>query len=107
MVHQGSEASQALYEGDVEKAVGLMQAQVTSVSDFLGQIDPSSSESVPIRERLSEEAEQLPRLATGVQERDRFLAMKSLAEDINLTSRGRVDKERCTRNRSKRDLQGL
>ena len=33
-----------------------------------------------------------------------MLAMKSMAEDINLTSRGRDDKERRTRNRSKRDF---
>jgi Ca-activated chloride channel homolog len=98
------EASQALYEGDIDKAVGLMQAQATSVTDFLVGIDDSSPETAPIRERLTEEAEQLQRLATGAQERDRMLAMKSMAEDINLTSRGRDDKERRTRNRSKRDF---
>jgi Ca-activated chloride channel family protein len=98
------EASQALYEGDVDKAVGLMQAQATSVSDFLGQIDPNVPETAPIRERLTEEAEQLHRLATGAQERDRMLAMKSMAEDINLQSRGRDDKERRTRSRNKRDF---
>ena len=98
------EASQALSEGDVDKAVGLMQAQATSVSDFLVGIDDSSPETAPIRERLTEEAEQLQRLATGAQERDRMLAMKSMAEDINLQSRGRDDKERRMRNRSKRDF---
>jgi Ca-activated chloride channel homolog len=98
------EASQALSEGDVDKAVGLMQAQATSVSDFLGQIDPGVPETAPLRERLTEEAEQLQRLATGAQERDRILAMKSMAEDINLTSRGRDDKERRMRNRNKRDF---
>ena len=81
-----------------------MRAQATSVSDFLFGIDDSSPETAPIRERLTEEAEQLHRLATGAQERDRMLAMKSMAEDINLTSRGRDDKERRTRNRSKRDF---
>jgi hypothetical protein len=30
--------------------------------------------------------------------------MKSMTEDINLTSRGRDDKERCTRSRNKRDF---
>lgn len=98
------EASQALYEGDVDKAVGLMQAQATSVSDFLAGIDDSSLETAPIRERLVEEVEQLQRLATGAQERDRMLAMKSMAEDINLQGRGRDDKERRMRNRSKRDF---
>jgi Ca-activated chloride channel homolog len=98
------DASQALYEGDVDKAVGLMQAQATSVSDFLGRIDPAAPETAPIRERLTEEAEQLDRLAKGAQERDRMLAMKSMAEDINLTSRGRDDKERRMRNRNKRDF---
>ena len=81
-----------------------VDGDVTSVSDFLGQIDPAVPETAPIRERLTEEAEQLHRLATGAQERDRMLAMKSMAEDINLTSRGRDDKERRTRNRSKRDF---
>ena len=61
------------------------------------------AETAPIRERLTEAAEQLQRLATGAQERDRMLAMKSMAEDISLQSRGRDDKERRTRNRSKRD----
>ena len=83
-----------------------MQAQATSVSDFLGQIDPDAPETAPIRERLTEEAEQLQRLATGAQERDRILAMKSMAEDITLTSRGRDDKERRMRNRSTRDFLG-
>ena len=95
---------QALSEGDVDKAVGLMQAQATSVSDFLVGIDPDAPETAPIRERLTEEAEQLDRLAKGAQERDRMLAMKSMAEDINLTSRGRDDKERRMRNRNKRDF---
>jgi Ca-activated chloride channel family protein len=98
------EASQALYEGDIDKAVGLMQSQSQSVSDFLVGIDDSSPETAPIRERLTEEAEQLHRLATGAQERDRMLAMKSMAEDISLQSRGRDDKERRTRGRSKRDF---
>ena len=98
------EASQAMSEGDVDKAVRLMQAQATSVSDFLGQIDPTVPDTAPIRERLTEEAEQLQRLATGAQERDRMLAMKSMAEDISLQSRGRDDKERRMRNRSKRDF---
>ena len=98
------EASEALYAGDTDKAVGLMQAQSQSVADFLGQIDPSVPENAPIRERLTEEAEQLDRLAKGAQERDRHLAMKSMAEDINLTSRGRDDKERRTRSRNKRDF---
>ncbi|MDP4805012.1 MAG: hypothetical protein NWR45_08675, partial [Candidatus Nanopelagicales bacterium] len=98
------EASEALYAGDTDKAVGLMQAQATSVADFLGQIDPTVPENAPIRERLTEEAEQLDRLAKGAQERDRHLAMKSMAEDINLTSRGRDDKERRTRSRNKRDF---
>ena len=74
------------------------------VSDFLGQIDADVPEATSIRERLTEEAEQLQRLATGAQERDRILAMKSMAEDINLPSRGRDDKERHLRNRSKRDI---
>jgi len=81
-----------------------MQAQATSPSDLLGQIDPDVPETPPIRERLTEEAEQLHRLATGTQERDRILAMKSMAEDINLTSRGRDDKERRTWKRSRRDF---
>ena len=98
------DASQALYEGEIDKAVGLMQSQSQSVSDFLAGIDDSSPETAPIRERLIEEVEQLQRLATGAQERDRMLAMKSMAEDINLTSRGRDDKERRTRSRSKRDF---
>lgn len=33
-----------------------------------------------------------------------MLAMESMAEDINLQSRGRDDKERRMRNRSKRDF---
>ena len=98
------EASEALYAGDTDKAVGLMQAQSQSVADFLGQIDPTVPENAPIRERLTEEAEQLDRLAKGAQERDRHLAMKSMTEDINLTSRGRDDKERRTRSRNKRDF---
>ena len=97
------EASQAINEGDVDQAVGLMQAQATSVSDFLVGIDDSSLKTEPIRDRLTEEAVQLQRLATGAQEHDRKLAMKSMAEDINLQSRGRDDKERRMRNRSKRD----
>ena len=104
MAYQVSEASPALSEGNLDKAVGLVQAQATSVSDFLGQIDPDVPEAAPIRERLTEEAEQLDRLARGAQERDRMLATKSMAEDINLTSRGRDDKERRMRNRSKRDF---
>jgi hypothetical protein len=98
------EATQALSEGDVDRAVGLMQAQATSVSDFAGQIDPTIPEMAPLRERLTEEAEQLQRLAKGARERDRGLAMKSMAEDITLTGRGRDDKERRMRNRSKRDF---
>ena len=98
------EATQALSEGDVDKAVGLMQAQASSVSDFLAGIDASGPETAPIRERLTEEAQQLHRLAKGAQERDRYLAMKSMTEDINLQSRGRDDKERRTRSRSKRDF---
>jgi hypothetical protein len=74
-----------------------------SVSNFLGQIDADAPETTPIRERLTEEADQLHRLATGAQERDRILALESMAEDINLTSRGRDDKERRLRTRSKRD----
>jgi Ca-activated chloride channel family protein len=98
------EASEALYAGDTDKAVGLMQAQASSVSDFLAGIDDSGPETAPIRERLTEEAQQLARLAKGARERDRYLAMKSMTEDINLQSRGRDDKERRTRNRSKRDF---
>jgi len=97
-------ATQALSEGDVDRAVGLMQGQSQSLSDFLVGIDDSLPEGSPIRERLTEEAEQLARLAKGAQERDRYLAMKSMTEDINLTSRGRDDKERRTRSRSKRDF---
>ena len=59
---------------------------------------------VDLAVHLTEEAEQLARLAKGAQERDRYLAMKSMTEDINLTSRGRDDKERRMRNRSKRDF---
>lgn len=100
------EASRALSEGDVDRAVGLMQAQATSVSDFRFGIDDSSPETAPIRERLTEEAEQLQRLVTDDQERDRILAMKSMAEDTNLQSRGCDDKERRTGNRRKRDFRG-
>lgn len=74
------------------------------MSDFLVGIDDSSPETAPIREGLTQEAEPLQRLAKGAQERDRCLAMKSMAGDINLTSRGRDDKERRTRNRSKREF---
>ena len=81
-----------------------MQARATSVSEFLDQISPAVPGAAPVRERLTEEAEQLQRLATGAQERERMLAMKSMAEDISLQSRGRDDKERRTRNRSKRDF---
>jgi Ca-activated chloride channel family protein len=98
------EATQALSEGDVDRAVGLMQGQSQSLSDFLVGIDDSLPEGSPIRERLTEEAQQLHRLAKGARERDRYLAMKSMAEDINLTSRGRDDKGRRMRNRSKRDF---
>lgn len=71
---------------------------------MLGPIDPTTPETTPICEWLTEEAEQLHRLANGVQKRDQILAMKSRAEDINLTSRGCDDKERRMRNRSKRDF---
>ena len=98
------EATQALSEGDVDRAVGLMQGQSQSLSDFLVGIDDSLPEGSSIRERLTEEAEQLARLAKGAQERDRYLAMKSMTEDINLQSRGRDDKERRTRSRNKRDF---
>lgn len=74
------------------------------MSDFLRQIDPSVPETAPIRERLTEEAEQLQRLAKEAQERDRMRAMKSVAEDINLTARGRDDRERRTRPWSDRDF---
>ena len=98
------EATQALSKGDVDRAVGLMQGQSQSLADFLVGIDDSLPEGSPIRERLTEEAEQLARLARGAQERDRYLAMKSMTEDINLTSRGRDDKERRTRSRNKREF---
>ena len=74
------------------------------MSDFLAGIDDSSPETAPIRERLAEEVDQLDKLALGAQEQDRYLTMKSMAEDINLQSRGRDDKERRMRNRSKRDF---
>ena len=35
------------------------------------------AETAPIRERLTEEAEQLQRLSTGAQQRDRMLAVKA------------------------------
>jgi hypothetical protein len=92
--------------GDVDKGVGLRQAQATSVSDFLVGIDDSIPEAVPIHDRLTGEAEQLHRLAAGAQERDRIPAVTSMAKDINLTSRGRDDKERPTRNRSKCNFEG-
>ncbi len=98
------EASQALYEGDIDKAVGLMQSQSLSVSDFLAGIDDSSPETAPIRERLAEEVEQLDKLALGAQEQEAHVTNKSLTEDYMLMSRGRDDKERRTRNRSKRDF---
>ena len=49
------------------------------MADFLGQVDPDTPETAPIRERVTEEAEQLHRLATGAQEWDRILDMKSMA----------------------------
>ena len=54
--------SQALYDGGLDGTVGLMQAQAASAADFLGQIDPGVREAVPVRERLTEEVEQLHRL---------------------------------------------
>ncbi len=74
------------------------------IQEYSGRIDPIVPGTASIRERLTEEAEQLQRLAKGARERDRGLAKKSMAEDINLTSRGRDDKERRMRNRSKRDF---
>jgi len=81
-----------------------MQAQATSVTDFLGQIDPDAPETAPIRERLAEEVEQLDKLALGAQEQEAHVTNKSLTEDFMLMSRGRDDKERRMRNRSKRDF---
>jgi Ca-activated chloride channel family protein len=98
------DASQALYEGDIDRAVGLMQAQSQSVSDFLAGIDDVSPDTAPIRERLAEEVEQLDKLALGAQEQEAHVTNKSLTEDFMLMSRGRDDKERRMRNRSKRDF---
>jgi len=98
------EATQALSEGNVDRAGGLMQAQSQSVADFLSGIDESQPDAASIREPLTEEVEQLDRLAKGARERDRHLAMKSMTEDITSTARGRDDKERRMRSRSQRDF---
>ena len=53
---------------------------------------------------MAEEVEQLDKLALGAQEQEAHVTNKSLTEDFMLMSRGRDDKERRMRNRSKRNF---
>ena len=98
------EATEALGHGDSDTAARLMAVQ----SDLLGAAIPcipdSAADAVELRSRLSEEREQLDKLARGAREQDAFRSRKSFMEDVAMESRGRNDQVRRTRTRSKREF---
>lgn len=67
-------------------------------------MDLDTPENVALRDRLDEEARQLPTLAQGAREREASMSRKSLMEDVSMEMTGRSNEERRQRNRSKRDF---
>jgi len=98
------DAGDALMHGDSDKAERLMREQGVRLRRAMASIDDSVPGADALRTRLTEERQQLAKLARGAREQAAPLMAKSFMEDVAMESRGRNDQARRNRSRNKRDF---
>ena len=97
-------ATDALSAGDQDKAERLMREQSMRLGDAMAGVPDTAPDAEALRRRLTEEREQLDKLARTARDREAGMASKSLMEDWSMNAVGRSDAMRRQRSRGKRDF---
>lgn len=94
-------ASDALGEGDGQRAQEIMASNAERVRTSARAISEQHPDQGELAARLEEEAEQLDRLADSARRRSAQYSRKTLMEDISMNARGRDDQVRRSRARQR------